>query len=84
MIGTLKNNFKVGDRVRVKKNGFYNLLHLAGKKGIITCISDKDIGIEFDSPFEEGHSCSGYNKTKDRGRWGYEHDLELIIEDWDE
>jgi hypothetical protein len=77
---------KVGDRV-VAKNGVFNGLVIAfPATGTIVHIGkslrypNRDrIGVEFDDPVLDGHSCSGRGKSG-HCRWGYIEELSIYEE----
>ena len=75
--------FDIGDRVIAIKAVDGNI-STKGKTG--TIIAGKhnrfSVGIEFDEPIEDGHSCDN------RGKygycwWGHEFEIELVVEDVD-
>lgn len=70
--------YKIGDRVRVKKD--LDGINLKGKIGtIITRGMYYDYGIEFDDPIagDKSHNCNGRGKDG-HCRWGDEDELEPV------
>lgn len=68
--------YKVGDKVRVKKD--LDGVNLKGKIGKVIAMGDLyDYGIEFDEPIEGGHNCNNKGKWG-CCRWGYEGELEPV------
>ena len=72
------NGLKVGDRVICLEE--FAGLDLEGMRGtVVDLCLDGDVAVEFDDPFEDGHSCAG--KCKDEhGRWGDPHELIRVEE----
>lgn len=74
-------SLQIGDRVQVVGNSFESETCLSGKKGTVVCFSAiGNIGVRFDEPFKEGHSCD--NKCPyGYGRYGPEKELVKLIND---
>ena len=68
--------FKVGDRVRVVREGFGHRAK-AGMTGVIVINTERNFGVRFDNAFTGGHSL--YGECEDGyGQWMVGEDLELI------
>lgn len=86
---TPSHQFKLGDRVRVKANGFADVESLKGYIGTIRATEHPDdkssgmesVGVEFDG-WSNGHNLDGLlsGDAGDSGRWGSPEELELYIE----
>ena len=69
-----------GDRVVVTGPSFAGLVTLRERTGVVV-EKRRDpfmgkVGVQFDEPFPQGHSCCGAG-THGRCRWGSAEDLEL-------
>lgn len=73
--------YKVGDRVKVIST--FDGKDLKGKIGTIVGLGEScrpfEVGVEFDEPFTEGHTCTGKAKGG-HGRYGRMRDLELVVD----
>ena len=71
---------KVGDRVEAI--GVVDGVNLKGKNGVVKGVVHYDslpVLVEFDEPFEEGHSGYGERLCKENhGRWGKHEDFLLL------
>ena len=72
-----KHKFKVGDRVKVKKNAVILNIRTVGECGTIKkLLTDNYCSVEFDK-FVGGHDCDGF--AKDGHGWNYAEDaLDLV------
>ena len=68
--------FKVGDRVRVVREGYSHCVKV-GMTGLIVVKTGKCFGVRFDNAFADGHSLDGRCKNG-HGQWLIGEDLELI------
>lgn len=68
----VKRKFRVGDRVKVKKNTATVNRKTVGKLGTVKkLLTDNYCSVEFDK-FVYGHDCNGF--AQDGHRWNYEED----------
>jgi len=73
---TNKKQLAVGQRICIK-DGYYLLKEPKPKNGTIKRITKNLISIEFDEPFDRGHSCNGY--CRELGGWNFIFD-DYILE----
>ena len=71
-----KRKFKVGDRVKVKKDAITLNINTVGECGTVKKLLDNSCSVEFDK-FVRGHNCGGF--AKEGHGWNCaEDDLDLV------